>query len=252
MHPDLTTAELRSERLDLLPIAPGHAEELAAALADPALHAFTGGRPATVEELRVRCARLAAGSPDPAEAWGNWVLRLRADGALTGYVQTTVRADGAELAWVVGTPWQRRGLAHEAARTLLTHLVTAGITTAVAHIHPDHRASARLARALGLYPTMRTQDGETRWEADLARPDLFPDLLGLTAERAARLTALVEECRPVLAADGMEAVQSLLAERGVGVIPAITATRALLGWTGTSLHTARKIVELSAARTPDR
>ncbi|MFJ7911854.1 GNAT family N-acetyltransferase [Kitasatospora sp. NPDC096204] len=169
MHPDLTTAELRSERLDLLPIAPEHAEELAAALADPALHAHTGGRPATVEEQRARCARLAAGSPDPAEAWGNWVLRLRADGALTGYVQTTVRPDEAELAWVVGTPWQRRGLATEAARALLAHLAAAGVRTAVAHIHPDHHASAKVARALGLHPTTRTQDGETRWQADLTR-----------------------------------------------------------------------------------
>ncbi|MFJ6770439.1 GNAT family N-acetyltransferase [Kitasatospora sp. NPDC091257] len=167
----LTTAELRSERLDLLPIAPGHAEELAAALADPALHAFTGGRPATVEEQRARCARLAAGSPDPAEAWGNWVLRLRADGALTGYVQATVRPDAseAEVAWVVGTPWQRRGLATEAARTLLAHLADAGVTTAAAHIHPDHHASAAVARALGLRPTTRTQDGETRWQSDLTR-----------------------------------------------------------------------------------
>lgn len=178
MHPDpvtdltaadLTTAELRSERLYLLPIAPDHAEELAAALADPALHAFTGGRPATVEEQRARCARLAAGSPDPAEAWGNWVLRLRADGALTGYVQTTVRADGAELAWVVGTPWQGRGLATEAARTLLAHLAAAGVTTAVAHIHPGHHASAAVARALGLHPTAHTQDGETRWQSALTR-----------------------------------------------------------------------------------
>ncbi|MBD0669670.1 GNAT family N-acetyltransferase [Streptomyces sp. CBMA156] len=167
MRPDLTTAELRSERLDLLPIAPEHAEELAAALADPALHAFTGGRPATAEELRARCERLAAGSPDPAESWGNWVLRLRADGALTGYVQTTVRPGQAELAWVVGTPWQRRGLATEAARTLLAHLTAAGATTAVAHIHPDHHASAAIARTLGLHPTTHTQDGETRWQADL-------------------------------------------------------------------------------------
>ncbi|MER6302664.1 GNAT family N-acetyltransferase [Kitasatospora sp. NPDC001539] len=169
MHPDLL-APLRSERLDLLPIGPEHADELAAALADPALHAFTGGRPATPEEQRARCARLAAGSPDPAEQWGNWVLRLRADGALTGYVQTTVRAGAAELAWVVGTPWQGRGLATEAARALLAHLTALGTTTVTAHIHPDHHASARVARALGLHPTPRTQDGETRWQADLPRP----------------------------------------------------------------------------------
>ncbi|GHF30798.1 hypothetical protein GCM10018790_05470 [Kitasatospora xanthocidica] len=250
MRPDPTTAPLRSERLDLLPIAPGHAEELAAALADPALHAFTGGRPATAEEMRARCARLAAGSPDPAERWGNWVLRLRADGVLTGYVQATVGPEETELAWVVGTLWQRRGLAVEAARALLDHLTAAGVTTAVAHIHPDHRASAAVARTLGLRPTARTQDGETRWQADLTRPDFFPNVAGLTAEHAARLTTLVEECHPVLADEGMAAVQSLLAERGVGMIPAIMVTKALLGWAGTSLRTAREIVELSEARTP--
>ncbi|MEV7600576.1 GNAT family N-acetyltransferase [Kitasatospora sp. NPDC089797] len=167
-----TTATLHSERLDLLPLAPEHADELAAALADPALHAFTGGRPATPEEQRARCARLAAGSPDPAEVWGNWVLRLRADAALVGYVQATVRpaTAEAELAWVVGTPWQRCGLATEAARALLAHLAATGTTTVLAHIHPDHHASARIARALGLHPTPHRQDGEIRWQATLPRP----------------------------------------------------------------------------------
>ncbi|MFJ3216923.1 GNAT family N-acetyltransferase [Kitasatospora sp. NPDC086801] len=169
MRPD-PTAPLRSERLDLLPIGPEHAEELAAALADPALHAFTGGSPATADDLRTRYARLAAGSPDPAETWGNWALRLRADGRLTGYVQTTVRPGAAELAWVVGTPWQGRGLATEAARALLAHLAAVGVGTVTAHIHPDHHASAAVARALGLTPTDEQQDGETRWQAELPRP----------------------------------------------------------------------------------
>ncbi|MFB7911550.1 GNAT family N-acetyltransferase [Kitasatospora sp. NPDC059146] len=163
---------LHSERLDLLPLAPEHADDLAAALADPALHTFTGGSPATPAQWRARCTRLAAGSPDPAEIWGNWVLRLRTDDALTGYVQATVHpaAAEAELAWVVGTPWQGRGLATEAARTLLAHLTAAGITTAVAHVHPDHHASARIARTLGLHPTPHTVDGEIRWQADLPHP----------------------------------------------------------------------------------
>lgn len=167
-----TRTPLHSERLDLLPLTPEHADELAAALADPALHTFTGGHPATPAEWRARCARLAAGSPDPAEIWGNWVLRLRTHDTLTGYVQATVHpaAAEAELAWVVGTPWQRRGLATEAARTLLAHLTAAGLTTAIAHIHPDHHASAHIARALGLHPTPHTVDGEIRWQADLPHP----------------------------------------------------------------------------------
>ncbi|MER6397767.1 GNAT family N-acetyltransferase [Kitasatospora sp. NPDC001603] len=156
---------MRTERLDLLPINPEHAEEMAAALADPDLYTFTGGGPATADALRARYARLAAGSPDPAEAWGNWVLRLRADGRLTGYVQATIGPDAAEIAWVLGTPWQGRGLATEAARALLDHLRASGVTTVLAHVHPDHRASAAVARALGLRPTDERQDGEVRWRS---------------------------------------------------------------------------------------
>ena len=44
----------------LEPLAVDHADELAP-VADPPLHAFTGGAPATAGELRDRYARQAAG-----------------------------------------------------------------------------------------------------------------------------------------------------------------------------------------------
>ncbi|MFG2820774.1 GNAT family N-acetyltransferase [Kitasatospora sp. NPDC048365] len=155
-----STVEIPSTaRLDLLPLRVEHAEEMAAVLADPALYAFTGGEPPTVEQLRARYERQTAGSPDPAEAWFNWVLR--ADGRLCGYVQATVRAAEAEVAWVVGTAWQGRGYAAEAARALVAALPE---PTVVAHVHPDHTASAAVARAAGLLPTDRMLDGEARWE----------------------------------------------------------------------------------------
>ncbi|WP_405011955.1 GNAT family N-acetyltransferase [Kitasatospora sp. NBC_01539] len=157
-------------RLELPPLGPAHAEEMAAVLADPALYAFTGGTPYGVEELRARYARLAAGSPDPAVGWVNRVLRLRADGRLAGYVQATVTDGGrtAEVAWVVGTPWQGRGLAAEAATALVGALAGAGAELVVAHVHPEHRASERVAAAAGLHPTDRVHDGERRWEALLS------------------------------------------------------------------------------------
>ncbi|WP_328871595.1 GNAT family N-acetyltransferase [Streptomyces sp. NBC_00287] len=153
---------LRTPRLDLLPLRVEHAEEMAAVLADPALHTFIGGSPLAPEDLPARYERLVAGSPDPEVSWCNWVLRLRAEGCLVGTVQATVTAQAAEIAWVVGTPWQGRGLASEAARTLVDGL--AG-RTVVAHIHPDHTASAAVARAAGLAPTDEWQDGEVRWRS---------------------------------------------------------------------------------------
>jgi RimJ/RimL family protein N-acetyltransferase len=165
---------ITTQRLDLLPLEVEHAEEMAAVLSDPALHSFTGGAPDTPDALRARYQRMIAGSPDPAVSWLNWVIRLRDDACLTGTVQATISPAGrgteateAEIAWVVGTPWQGRRIAGEAARGLVDWLSRQPITTVVAHIHPDHRASADVATAAGLTPTDQWQDGEIRWQRDL-------------------------------------------------------------------------------------
>ncbi|MGW5210095.1 GNAT family N-acetyltransferase [Streptomyces sp. NPDC004051] len=151
-------------RLDLLPLGVEHAEEMAAVLSDPALHTFIGGTPDTPHALRSRYRRLAAGSPDPAVSWLNWVVRLRDASCLTGTVQATVSPSGhgpiAEIAWVVGTPWQGRGIAGEAARGLVAWLTRQSVHTVTAHIHPDHRASAAVATAAGLTPTGERHEGE--------------------------------------------------------------------------------------------
>ncbi|MFD5759939.1 GNAT family N-acetyltransferase [Streptomyces sp. NPDC127044] len=168
--PHLAAHTLRTARLDLLPLRVEHAGEMAEVLSDPELHTFIGGTPATPEALRSRYERLAAGSPDPAVVWCNWVLRLREEGCLVGTVQATVTGEVAEIAWVVGTPWQGRGFAGEAARGLVGRLgEEPGVRTVVAHVHPDHRASAAVATAAGLAPTDRYQDGEVRWELPLRR-----------------------------------------------------------------------------------
>jgi RimJ/RimL family protein N-acetyltransferase len=161
-----------TRRLDLLPLLVEHAEDMAAVLSDPALHTFTGGTPDTPQALRSRYQRMTAGSPDPAVSWLNWVIRLRDDACLTGTVQATISPshDGpvAEIAWVVGTPWQRRGIATEAAQGLVEWLGGQRIPTIVAHIHPDHRASAAVAAAAGLTPTEEWYEGEVRWRRSLS------------------------------------------------------------------------------------
>ncbi|MFC9399257.1 hypothetical protein ACFTWS_40060 [Streptomyces sp. NPDC057027] len=78
---------------------------------------------------------------------------------------------------------------------------------------------------------------------------MFDHVVGLQPEEAARWTALAEQCRPVLAGEGMEAVQDLLTERGMSIIQSIAITRALLGWQETSLRIATDIVTTSSSRT---
>ncbi|MFF3492108.1 GNAT family N-acetyltransferase [Streptomyces sp. NPDC002795] len=157
-----------TDRLAMLPLRVEHAEEMAGVLADPALHAFIGGAPDTAEELRARYRRMLAGSPDPAVTWLNWVVQLRCEERLVGTVQATVAGGVAEIAWVVGTRWQGRGFATEAARALVVRLGEQGVGergvgTFVAHIHPEHRASAAVATACGLAPTDEWHDGEVTW-----------------------------------------------------------------------------------------
>ncbi len=104
-------------------------------------------------------------SPDGTEDWLNWIVRVREGGEPVGTVQATVVEGGsqAEIAWVVGTPWQGRGYAREATSALVAWLRGRGVARIVAHVHPDHAASEAVARAAGLVPTDETQDGERLW-----------------------------------------------------------------------------------------
>ena len=162
----ITAEPVTAGRLTLVPLSAGHVSEMAAVLADPELYAFTGGSPPTRQELLARYERWIAGSPDPAVSWCNWVIYLRGPGCLAGTVQATISTGderAAEVAWVVGTPWQGQGIATEAARALVAWLGQQSIKTVIAHIHPGHQASAAVASAAGLTPTGRLQDGEMRW-----------------------------------------------------------------------------------------
>ena len=159
---------MNTERLTLLPLRAEHADELVGVLDDPALHAFIGGAPETLAQLRERYARWAAGSPDPAVYWGNWAIRLEGEGCLAGTVQATIEGARAEIAWVVGTGWQGRGIATEAARGLVARLIEEGVPTVIAHVHPDNVASARVAAAAGMRPTGREQDGEAEWAVTIS------------------------------------------------------------------------------------
>ncbi|TFV89945.1 GNAT family N-acetyltransferase [Blastococcus sp. CT_GayMR16] len=155
---------MRTARLVLEPLRIDHAAEAAQAFDDDRLHTFTGGKPATEAELRTRYSRQAGGhSPDGGETWLNWVLRRRDTGELIGTVQATVTEAGAELAWVVAVPHQGCGYAREAALAVQGDLRRAGISRFSASIHPDHRASAGVARALGMAPSGTVVAGEIRW-----------------------------------------------------------------------------------------
>jgi RimJ/RimL family protein N-acetyltransferase len=166
---DWPTAEpIQTPRLTLEPLRVDHAAEMVEVLGDPRLYEFTGGRPPPLDELGAQYAFQVAGhSPDRRHGWLNWIVRERAGGAAVGTVQATLTAADArleaEIAWVIGTAYQRRGYAKEAAGAIVGWLRGHGAAAVIAHIHPNHVASMGVARHLGLTPTSVIEGGETRW-----------------------------------------------------------------------------------------
>jgi RimJ/RimL family protein N-acetyltransferase len=167
---DVAALGLRTERLLLSPLTSDDAEAMAEVLADTRLHEFTGGEPATLEELRARYHRWAAGSSKVDEVWLNWIVRRLADDRAVGTVQATLVRHGgewsAQVAWVVGLEWQRQGFASEAGRALVDWLLERGAVRVTANIHPDHSASATVASRAGLRPTSDEVEGERVWRVD--------------------------------------------------------------------------------------
>ena len=152
---------LVTARLTLTPLAVADAAEMADVLSDPGLYTFTGGEPPSRDQLAERYRFQLAGAP-PGETWHNWIIRL--EGAALGYVQATVTGAQADLAWVVGVPWQGRGYAREAATAMRDCLAGRGVTAFSAHVHPEHEASQRVAASLGLRPSGRLDaEGEMIW-----------------------------------------------------------------------------------------
>jgi RimJ/RimL family protein N-acetyltransferase len=163
----MTGDRIPSARICLVPLTVTDAGEMVRVLSAESLYTFTGGSPPTLDELRARYARQAAGrSPDGSQEWRNWIIRREPGGQAVGYLQATIMDSGtrAEIAWMVGVDWQGRGYAAEAARALVAWLDSRGIKTVQAHIHPRHAASAAVARRAGLLPTGHIDDGEELWQ----------------------------------------------------------------------------------------
>ena len=158
------TPTLVSERLRLDPLRVDDARAMAAVLADPSLYRFIGGRPPTEAALETQYASWLAGPPRAGDRWLNWVVRL-AIGEAIGHAQATVfdNASTADIAWVIGAPWQARGFATEAARAVVAWLATQGVVTVTAHVHPDNVASAKVAERAGLRRTAEEEGGEIVW-----------------------------------------------------------------------------------------
>jgi RimJ/RimL family protein N-acetyltransferase len=166
--PHLDRLNLQTSRLDLVPINREHAASMFSVLIEPALYEFIGPPPGDIEALARKYERWETRtSPDGSEMWLNWVLRLRASGELIGHVQAgldLVQDAGADVAWIVGSLWQKRGYATEAVKTMVDWLLELEVPQIQASINPDNVASIKVAERAGLVRTNESSGSELIWK----------------------------------------------------------------------------------------
>ena len=88
-------------------------------------------------------------SPDGRERWCNWAITPTGDDVVVGWLQATVTADHALIAYAVLPGHRGRGWAATAVRALDGRL---GVGVLRAEIDPANRASEAVARAAGVHP----------------------------------------------------------------------------------------------------
>ena len=145
---------LHTQRLVLAPLLVAHADALYPILADPRqLEYLDEGAPASLDALRERYRKLESRrSADGREHWLNWALLLREGGGdAIGFVQASVLDDGrAWVAYQVTTPRWGQGLATEAVRAMIDHLIARyAVTQCMATVDKRNERSWRLLERLG-------------------------------------------------------------------------------------------------------
>ena len=145
---------LADDALVLEPLQAGHAEAMYRILCDAELHRYLDERPpASLDALRKRYEYLERRtSPDGSQHWLNWIV-IPAGGAPIGFVQATVEATTASIAYTLARHEWGRGHATRACRLMLENLVARyGVQRFTAVAEVENTRSIRLLERLGFAP----------------------------------------------------------------------------------------------------
>jgi ribosomal-protein-alanine N-acetyltransferase len=152
----------------LKPLTVAHAHEMFCVLSDPAIYEFENEPPESEEWLAQRYELLESRrSPDGAERWLNWVIRLPG-GELAGYVQATVLPSRTSyIAYELNSRYWRRRIGTRAVTAMLDELhSTYEVHTFVAVFKSANHRSAAFLRSLGFSPASASQTAQLEAESD--------------------------------------------------------------------------------------
>jgi ribosomal-protein-alanine N-acetyltransferase len=141
---------LETERLRLRIFEPSDLDPLFELYRDPEIRRYFPDGTRTREQTREELEWFSRG-----QALALWATVLRSDGTFVGrcgLIPWTIDdREEVEVAYMIGKPWQGRGLATEAARALVTHgFETLGLSRIIALVDPAHAESIAVAQRAGL------------------------------------------------------------------------------------------------------
>lgn len=143
---------LETERLRLRPFAARDVDDYAELYADPEVVRFLFGGPEPWDRGRSWRHMAFVLGHWQLRGSGTWALEQKESGAFVGVVGFSEPAGwpGLELAWTLARRWWGNGYAMEGARAALAHAFEVWRKERVISlIHPENRASIRVAERLG-------------------------------------------------------------------------------------------------------
>ena len=170
---------LQTERLDLRPMTPADAEDLAARRSDPETARFQSWTaPYPIEWARALIDEvLVHGEPTPG-SWFQFAVELREDRRIVGDLAVRLSHDGrtAEVGYTLHAWARGLGYATEAATRLIDYLVDSrGVHRVEASTDPANAASIRVLQRLGF--TAEGVKRESYWRGDEVMDDAVFGLL---------------------------------------------------------------------------
>ena len=150
MRPGSAMTILETERLRMREFRPSDLDALFDLYRDPEIRRYFPDGTRTYEQTREELEWFSRAQP-----FSLWATELKEDGAFVGrcgLLPWTIEGrDEVEVAYMIGKPWQRRGLATEAACALVRHgFESLGLRRIIALIDPAHNESIAVARRAGL------------------------------------------------------------------------------------------------------
>ena len=141
---------LETERLRLRVFEPSDLDPLYALYRDPEIRRYYPDGTRTLDQTREELEWFSRGHP-----LSLWATELKESGEFIGRCGllpwTIEDREEVEVAYMIGKPWQGRGLATEAARALVLHgFERLGLSRIIALVDPAHAESIAVARRAGL------------------------------------------------------------------------------------------------------